>query len=572
MRERALIIGLVGLLTVVWCVGMFGRVYWTPDEPREADIAWRMSWQSDKAIPLLAGEAFCEKPPLTYWVAGASMALFGQDGWSARLPNLLYAVVTVLAVGLLGARLLSVRAGMIAAAVMGSLLLSYQVLIWLATDAPLLAFVSVALLGLQTGFYAPDSRTRLRGYSLMHAALALAFLSKSAAGWMVPALAFLTLVMWERRWRELLRIELYAGLIVQGLLIGVWVWAVYSGPDGLGHLKTFFWNNLVGRFAKIDAPPELQYATGHNNAPGKYLKELPVYLFPWTLLTLAALWRLWRDRPFGSSAAPALRFATAVFLPTFVLLSFAATARNIYLAPALPGIALLLGWWGELSVRVPAPSDRLALRATSVLLLLSTTVLCAAALIGGDDAWHTLPSKTLFVGVTAAGLIAAAYASVHAWASVYRPALAQRSLFLAWAALFVAPLSQLYQLADGWQDLPQIAQAVQADSAGRPLLLIAPDETTRAIIDMYARPEVGLLPEPKDAAARHQVRAALKAGAAVALTQLPGRMPPRDAWLAARLHLPAPRDPPWLADSGLTVIKRYQLPNGRRYALLGAAD
>jgi len=26
-------------LLVIWCVGMFGRGYWTPDEPREADIA-----------------------------------------------------------------------------------------------------------------------------------------------------------------------------------------------------------------------------------------------------------------------------------------------------------------------------------------------------------------------------------------------------------------------------------------------------------------------------------------------------------------------------------------------------
>lgn len=570
MRARALLYGLIGLLTAVWCVGMFGRVYWTPDEPREADIAWRMSWQPDKAVPLLAGEAFCEKPPLTYWVAGVSMAVFGKEGWSARIPNLLYALITALSVGLLGARLLSARAGVVAAAVMSSMLLSYQVAIWFATDAPLLAFVSLALLGLQIGFYAPDSRTRLGGYSLMHAALALAFLSKSAAGWMVPALAFITLVVWERRWRELLRVELYAGLIVQLLMIGAWTWAVYAGPDGLAHLKTFFWNNLVGRFARIDAPPELQYATGHTNSPGKYLRELPVYLFPWTLLALAALGRLWRDRAFRSAAAPALRFATAVFLPSFVLLSFAATARNIYIAPVLPGIALLVAWWADATVREPAPSDRWALRATAVVMLLSATLMCAAALVAGEDAWDTLPSKALFVGVTAAGLAAAAYASVHAWAVVYRPALAQRSLFLAWAALFIAPLSQLYQVADGWQDLPQIARAVAEDSAGRPLLLVAADETTRATIDMYARPEVILAPAPTTPETLGQLRDALRSNGSVALTQLPGRMPPRNPQLAVRFRMKAPVDPAWLAGSDLTVLHRYQLPNGRRYALLGA--
>ena len=43
-------------LLLIWCVGMLGRGYWTPDEPREADIAWRMSWQPEKAVPLLAGD------------------------------------------------------------------------------------------------------------------------------------------------------------------------------------------------------------------------------------------------------------------------------------------------------------------------------------------------------------------------------------------------------------------------------------------------------------------------------------------------------------------------------------
>ncbi len=42
-------------LALSMAVGILGRGYWTPDEPREADIAWRMSWQTDKAVPLLAG-------------------------------------------------------------------------------------------------------------------------------------------------------------------------------------------------------------------------------------------------------------------------------------------------------------------------------------------------------------------------------------------------------------------------------------------------------------------------------------------------------------------------------------
>src|SRR5580658_6859353 len=117
-------------LLLVWCVGIFGRAYWTPDEPREADIAWRMSWQADKAVPLLAGEAFCEKPPLTYWLAAVPIRLFGAEAWSTRAPNLLYAAITALAVGWLARRSAGRTAGFVGAAAMSTFLLSYQVAIW----------------------------------------------------------------------------------------------------------------------------------------------------------------------------------------------------------------------------------------------------------------------------------------------------------------------------------------------------------------------------------------------------------------------------------------------------------
>jgi 4-amino-4-deoxy-L-arabinose transferase-like glycosyltransferase len=185
-KPSAMITWLGLALLIAWCVGMFGRAYWTPDEPREADIAWRMSWQTDKAVPLLAGEPFCEKPPLTYWLAAMPIGLWGEQAWIARLPNLLYALITALGVGLLASRSAGRFAGVVAAATVSTFLLSYQVAIWLATDAPLLASVSVALLGAYIGFYATASRERLRGYLLMHAALACGFLSKSAVAWMVP--------------------------------------------------------------------------------------------------------------------------------------------------------------------------------------------------------------------------------------------------------------------------------------------------------------------------------------------------------------------------------------------------
>ncbi|MGB6604337.1 MAG: hypothetical protein WBE65_08580, partial [Steroidobacteraceae bacterium] len=98
---RSLSLAILAALAPLWLVGIFDRALWTPDEPREADIAWRMSAQADRTLPELAGTPFLEKPPLSYWAAGGSIALGGDSAAAARAPNLLYAAVAALALGAL---------------------------------------------------------------------------------------------------------------------------------------------------------------------------------------------------------------------------------------------------------------------------------------------------------------------------------------------------------------------------------------------------------------------------------------------------------------------------------------
>lgn len=570
MPSKSAMLVFLAALLAIWCVGIFGRGYWTPDEPREADIAWRMSWQPDKAVPLLAGEPFCEKPPLTYWLAAIPIAWAGSQPAAARAPQLLYALITALATGLLARRSLSVFAGWAAAAAISTFLLSYQVAIWLATDAPLLAAVSVSLLGAYIGFYAADRPERLRGYLLMHAALALGFLSKSAVAWMVPGLAIVTLSLWERRWRELFRWELYVGVSVQAAVILTWVWFVYRGEDGLEHLKVFFWNNLVGRFTAVDAPAQIQYAAGHQNSPGKYLLELPLYLFPWSLIVAAAARRAWRQRRRLGTDGRAVRFALACMLPALGLLSLAATARNIYLAPALPGAALLLAWWLREILTGPDIWDVRALRVTAALLLLGVLGFAVALVLVGQAAWQHM-AHGVYVGISAAGLLLSAGLSMRAWAMARtEPLQTQGALFLAYCVLLAVPASQLYGQIDRWQDLSQVSRAVQRDAGDAPLILLSPDETTLAVIDLYA-PRDSTPHPPLRVAADAQSARRLAGAEGVILTQLP-KLP----LSLVRPFVKAPtggqeQTPQWIAQANLRIWKEYAVPNGRRYALLKSA-
>ncbi|MBV9317388.1 MAG: glycosyltransferase family 39 protein, partial [Gammaproteobacteria bacterium] len=156
-------------LAPLWLVGMFGRGLWTPDEPREADIAWRMSLQSDRTLPQLADRLFLEKPPLSYWMSAGGITLFGDSGGAARAPNFLYAVIGVLSVLALA---LAMQTGTLAAIIAGlvtmSALIALRVSVWLAPDACLLAGCTLALLGAWRGYNATPGWSKARGYALMH--------------------------------------------------------------------------------------------------------------------------------------------------------------------------------------------------------------------------------------------------------------------------------------------------------------------------------------------------------------------------------------------------------------------
>jgi hypothetical protein len=281
---------------------------------------------------------------------------------------------------------------------------------------------------------------------------------------------------------------------------------------------------------------------------------------------IAAARRAWRQRRASLHDNRAVRFALAASLPPLLILSLAATARNIYLAPALPGFALLVGWWAREILPGPDTWDVRALRATAAMLLLGVAVFAAALVVLGVDSWSSMHSPAGYVAISLAGLSGAAILAIRAWAAAREHAVhAQWALLLAYCALLIGPASQVYRRVDAWQDLAAIGRAVERDTAGRPLILLAPDETTRAIIDMYARPSVGRIAGPLDGAGIDRIRtAAAAAPMSLFLVQLPSRSPQ----LPWRARSPQTDLPPQWEAAKIQMAKSYSLPNGRRYALL----
>jgi 4-amino-4-deoxy-L-arabinose transferase-like glycosyltransferase len=561
-------------LAPLWLIGILDRGLWTPDEPREADIAWRMSQQSDRTLPELAGTPFLEKPPLSYWMSATGLELFGSSPAAARSPNILYAGITALAIGALAFAMAGGAAATIAALVSASLLIVFRVTVWLAPDAGLLAGCAVAILGAYLGYTAPPGRRKLLGYCLMHLGAALGFMAKSAPGWLAPALALGSLIVWERRWSELVRWELYVGFVLQGLVIGPWIAAVMRTPGGMDALSALFWHNVVGRFMKVAAPAALNYSTAHKNAPGKYFLELPVYVLPWTLLVVAALRRAWeRVRAPGAEGTP-WRFAIAATLPFLLVLSVAATARDIYSAPGLLGLGVLVGLWMTEAQSSPTRFDGWAIRATRWLVAI---IGCGFALFACIMAFATAQYAYL---LATAAVLAVAFEATR------RSARAQnggnlRGSFGWLYGLYVAAVCitglAVFPAIDRWHDLASLAARINNDGKHCDLALLSPDETTVAMLDHGLRTPFAVLDAQAaaNAPAERVVSDWLNSHGASAciLVLLPGHAPGELTRLMELVHpLKQPDDgiAGALESKGTaTVLRRYEIPQGRRYGLLG---
>jgi 4-amino-4-deoxy-L-arabinose transferase-like glycosyltransferase len=553
-----------------------------------------MSLQEDRTLPHLAGVPFLEKPPLSYWMSAATLTLFGDSAAAARAPNLLYAVIGALSVATLAlAMQAEVAAAVIAAVVAMSALTAFRVSVWLAPDACLLAGSALALLGAWRGYTAAPGTAKAAGYALMHLGAAVGFMAKSAPGWLVPALALLALIIWERRWQELRRWELYAGFLIQALIIGPWLLAVARQAHAAETLSALFWHNLVGRFTRVAAPAALDYTSGHHNSPGKYLLELPLYLLPWTLLVAAALVRAWRHTRRVVPEGTAWRFALCASVPFLVLLSFAATARDVYAAPALLGFGLLVGLWAHDAQNSAGRVDRLAVRGSRWLVALIAWALAGA--LGVFAAAGAVPWAE--GAVAALAVIGSVHGAQLLAARAGRTDDVQQSLGWTYsgyaAALCVAAIVVL-PIIDRWQDLPALARRIHVDTAHKRLALLDPDETTIAMLDFRLETPFTIL-TVADAGAAGSAAAARGAAtpaansskqqlvadwfrnegpAARVLVLLPGHAPgPVTLWLGRFLpRAPADGDgvaAALVATGTAALVQRYELPQGRRYALLG---
>jgi len=379
-RNEALLVTAACL--VLYLTGLGDVPFHTRGEPREGIVVQEMQRTGSFLVPMRADGVLARKPPAYYWAASiAFAALPGRPELALRLPSALLATLAVLLTWLLVRRRVDAAAALPAALVLATSFEWTRAAVSARVDMTLAAaltgvFVALAFaLGRDPEASAPaaDDTPSLRATVLGALAMAVAVLAKGPVGIVLPCAAAVGFALLRRDPRLLLRLRLPHMVGIAVVLCGLWYLAAWM-KLGAQFVDVVLREN-VGRFVDTDAAD-----TGHAHGP-LYLLALGLLgLLPWTpLLPLAAV-PLRREM-----ARPAVvSFAAVWSVVVVAFFSLATSKRSVYLLPAFPAIALLVGAG---TVRAPGPRIGRVLRAMARLYVPGLVLLaaCATALALGID-------------------------------------------------------------------------------------------------------------------------------------------------------------------------------------------
>ncbi len=477
-------------------LGQHDRQLWAPDEMREAGISFSMARTGDFVTPRLNGRPFLEKPPLFHAVGAVIFSATGsRSPFVARLPAVLFALLTLAATYHLARRIGGVRLGLLsvlALSVSAGFFTGYHRAV---TDNANPLFVTLAYVAFDR---VRESRASWPAWLGLGLALAAAFLAKGAIG---PALflsgaLFVVALDSDRRILRDPRMLLAAG----GFLAPVVGWIVLLAlNEGWSAARTFLVDNNWNR--------ALDSSTDHAAPWWNYAEHLPTSLLPWTPLLVVAgavalANRIKRLSVTGHGLDPGIRawFSTekqdggmrlpmAWLLGGLLLLSIASAKRSIYLLPLLPAGAILAARVLEAVLFEDrfARFKRLLGGSLAVLasLALASAIVFDLATRGWKDS-YLLPAG--FAAVVGAALIPIGLRS-------------NRTMWLISLCFFMLALVPLVFLRgtslkeDAYRGSESFAAMVEQAAKGRDAILYRPSEAMRGAVAYYLDRDI---PEVRD--------------------------------------------------------------------------
>jgi 4-amino-4-deoxy-L-arabinose transferase-like glycosyltransferase len=231
---------------------------------------------------------YLDKPPFLFWVSALSMKIFGINGFAYRLPSFLFAVLAVYSTYRLGRifylKEIAIWSALILAGCQAFFLMNHDV----RTDTILMGWVIFSLWQLAAWF----KTGRMMHCWIGFAAIAGGMMTKGPIALLVPIFAFGTHFLLQRQWKNILKWQYLAGLILIAVLLMPMSIGLYrqfdqhpeklvNGAKNVSGLRFFYWTQSFGRITGE--------STWNNNSNIFFLLQNMLWAFlPWIIFFLMA--------------------------------------------------------------------------------------------------------------------------------------------------------------------------------------------------------------------------------------------------------------------------------------------
>ncbi len=323
------------LIIVISFTGLNGSLQ-NLDESLYANIA-RETIEKGSVIPLRNGQYYVHKSPLMFWSAILSFRVFGVNDFAAKFPSAVANFITALMLLFISRKIFrSSLVGSVAVFIYLTSLQVYGSAHQLATDS---LMVMTLILGLYFVLKGIDEN---RLWILVAACFnAMAFLTKSVMGLIVPATLFLYIIV-QKRW-DLFIFLIFHVLISAAVALPYFLY-VYAEAREL-FMSTFLQANLLGRIHRTEGMT-LKHVVDVLFAGVQYVALVLVFLLPFTAGVIPLFFR--RNEK-GRNTHPLWGQLSKLLSLYFlvVLVGFAISSANgvwpHYTLPMLPAASLFVG-------------------------------------------------------------------------------------------------------------------------------------------------------------------------------------------------------------------------------------
>jgi 4-amino-4-deoxy-L-arabinose transferase-like glycosyltransferase len=344
-RTLWFLLGIVLFWGLIYIPGLASPPLMDDADSEHAQIPVEMLQRHDGVTMYVNGVRYLEKAPLPYWIMAGIYSVAGVSESAVRLEYSLFALLTLLAVFVLGRELAGEEAGFYSALILGTAIGPYIYTRFVIPDIMICFWLTVTAYLFWRSLEQPQP-PRWLCWSI-GIITALDVLTKGLIGLAFPVGIIGAYLLITRNLRHLRKLRLVSTAAIFLVVAAPWhVLATLRNPP-MGDAKGFFWfffiNDQIYRYLNMRVPRD------YDKVPLLAFWGLVlVWIFPWSFYVLKSLkqvplrWREWGGHLDRDSRAALLLAVWAAFILVFFSFS---TRQEYYALPALPPLALLGGMW-----------------------------------------------------------------------------------------------------------------------------------------------------------------------------------------------------------------------------------